>query len=66
MNASKTPLAERIAHAEAEACRLLGNANEALERGNRRQAERLERAGEKWLTRANDLRGWGDVRPPKR
>lgn len=54
------PLSERIAHAEAESARHLGNANEHSEAGRHRAAVRSHDAAQRWLDEANRLRGWGD------
>lgn len=54
------PLSERIAHAEAEGSRHLGNGNDHAEAGRAKAAERSYAAAQKWLDEANRLRGWGD------
>ncbi len=58
------PIADRIAHAEAEGSRHLGNANEHAEAGRQRAADRSYAAAQKWLDEANRLRGWGDGTGP--
>lgn len=52
-------LADRIAHAESEAARHLGNHNEYREAGREKAAERSFWAAQRWLDRANALRGQG-------
>jgi hypothetical protein len=52
--------ADRIAHAEAEAARHLGNYNEEIARGAVKTAEKSLDKAQRWLDRANDLRGWGE------
>lgn len=59
----KKTLAEQIADAEAKAGTALGNYNEAVETGRRVlgvSAEQWLERSQRWLDRANDLRGWGD------
>lgn len=51
--------ADRIAHAEAEAARHLGDYNEHREAGRLGAAERSFWRSQRWLDRANDLRGQG-------
>jgi hypothetical protein len=53
-------LAERIAHAEAEGSRHLGNGNDHAEAGRSKAAERSYAAAQRWLDEANRLRGWGN------
>jgi hypothetical protein len=54
----KRPSAERITEAEEKANRALADANEAQERGARKLAEKLYERGQRWLDKANGLRGW--------
>jgi hypothetical protein len=49
---------DKIADAEARGSKLLADANEAAERGQKAKAERLYDKGQFWLDRANKLRGW--------
>lgn len=59
----KRPLSERIADAEARSSNALGNYNEAVETGRRIHgvsAEQWLDRSQRWLDRANDLRGWSD------
>lgn len=49
-----------VVDAEAEASRALANSNEARERGRAAEAERHLAASQRWLDKANDLRGWGE------
>jgi hypothetical protein len=61
MNARKhiaKPLDERIADCDAIAARYLANGNQAKERGARAAAERWYEKSQRWLDRANKLRGW--------
>jgi len=48
----------KINEAEAKGSQLLADANEAAEAGNKAKAERLYERGQKWLDKANVLRGW--------
>lgn len=50
-----------IVHAEAEAARHLGNYNEETTRGDTVKATRSLAASQRWLDKANDLRGWGEA-----
>jgi len=51
-------LSERIADAEARSAMALASGNAALERGDKDVAERHYERAEKWLWKANELRGW--------
>jgi hypothetical protein len=53
----KKSLSERIADADAQGGRYLADANEAAERGDCREAEKLYAKGQYWLDRSNKLRG---------
>jgi hypothetical protein len=55
----KKTLHEQIVHAEAEAARHLGNYNEEIERGANKTAEKSLEKSQRWLDKANDLRGQG-------
>lgn len=55
----KKPLQERIVAADVEARRLLANANEAAEKGQKKKAERLYAAAQKALDKYNQIRGAG-------
>ena len=52
-------LREQIARADELGSRYLGNANEARERGDIAEAEKLEAKCQFWLDRSNVLRGCG-------
>jgi hypothetical protein len=52
---------EQIVHAEAEAARHLGNYREEIARGAEKTAEKSLNQAQKWLDRANDLRGQGST-----
>lgn len=55
---SKKPLSERIADAEAKGSAALADANEAFDRGAKKTAEKLYDRAQRWLDKANELRGW--------
>ena len=48
---------KRVVDANDRACRYLGNANEARERGNAKVAEFWEAKAQVWLDRLNELEG---------
>lgn len=50
-------LQEKIIEADERGCRLLADANEAAENGNRAKADRLYEKGQYWLDRYNKLAG---------
>lgn len=60
---ARRSLHERIVEADSNAARYLGNFNEANERGDRKAAERLFWQAQRWLDKANDLRGMGSGDP---
>lgn len=57
-NMPKKTLNDRILDAEEKGNRALADANEAAERGAKKTAERLYERGQRWLGKANELRGW--------
>jgi len=59
---ARRSLIDQISHAEAEASRHLGNYNDHVEAGREHAAKRSGDAAQRWLDRANDLRGNGSGR----
>lgn len=57
-NSTKKTVQDRISDAEAKGSMALADANEAAERGATKTAERLLERGQRWLDKANKLRGW--------
>ena len=51
-------LEERIIDAETKGSMALADANAAQERGALKTADRLYERGQRWLDKANELRGW--------
>jgi hypothetical protein len=54
--------ARAIADAEAKSAMYLGNANEHTEAGRPEAAQRDLDRSQRWLDKANELRGWGEGR----
>lgn len=52
-------LRKKLARLEDRGNRCLADANEAAEQGKRVKAEKLYQQGQRWLDRANKMRGWG-------
>ncbi len=63
---AKRTLAERIAEADYQASKYLGNANEAAESGKYEKAQKLYDKSQFWLDRYNLLTGQGDRPTPRR
>lgn len=57
--AGRARLHEATVHADSEAGRYLGNANEASGRGNAEKSRNLMQRCQEWMDAANDLRGNG-------
>ena len=49
---------EQIADAEAKGSAALADANDANERGAKKTADKLYDRAQRWLDKANELRGW--------
>lgn len=58
-DAGRARLHEATVHADSEAARYLGNANEASERGDAEKSRNLTQRCQEWMDAANDLRGDG-------
>lgn len=58
-DAGRAALPVALVHADSEAARYLGNANEAFERGDAAKGGRLMQRSQEWMDAANELRGDG-------